>query len=135
MVTRRTGRSGQGGWTLVELTIVISLITILAAIALVGYRNAITRSREAVLKEDLFRMRDAIDQYYADRGEYPSTLENLVTDGYLRTIPEDPLTGSAATWQTELAELDPADPFVQGIYDVKSSAEGVALNGTLYADW
>ena len=135
MVTRRTGRSGPGGWTLVELTIVISLITVLAAIALVGYRNAITRSREAVLKEDLFRMRDAIDQYYADRGEYPSTLENLVTDGYLRTIPEDPLTGSAETWQTELAELDPADPFAQGIYDVKSSAEGVALNGTLYADW
>ena len=135
MVTRRTGRSGQCGWTLVELTIVISLITVLAAIALVGYRNAITRSREAVLKEDLFRMRDAIDQYYADRGEYPSTLENLVTDGYLRTIPEDPLTGSAETWQTELAELDPADPFAQGIYDVKSSAEGVALNGTLYADW
>ena len=135
MVTRRTGRSGQGGWTLVELTIVISLITVLAAIALVGYRNAITVSREAVLKEDLFRMRNAIDQYYADRGEYPSTLENLVTDGYLRTIPEDPLTGSAETWQTELAELDPADPFAQGIYDVKSSAEGVALNGTLYADW
>ena len=135
MVTRRTGRSGQCGWTLVELTIVISLITVLAAIALVGYRNAITRSREAVLKEDLFRMRDAIDQYYADRGEYPSTLENLVTDGYLRTIPENPLTGSAETWQTELAELDPADPFAQGIYDVKSSAEGVALNGTLYADW
>ena len=69
MVTRRTGRSGQGGWTLVELTIVISLITVLAAIALVGYRNAITVSREAVLKEDLFRMRNAIDQYYADRGE------------------------------------------------------------------
>ena len=135
MVTRRTGRSGQCGWTLVELTIVISLITVLAAIALVGYRNAITRSREAVLKEDLFRMRDAIDQYYADRGEYPSTLENLVTDRYLRTIPEDPLTGSAETWQTELAELDPADPFAQGIYDVKSSAEGVALNGTLYSDW
>ena len=135
MVTRRTGRSGQGGWTLVELTIVISLITVLAAIALVGYRNAITVSREAVLKEDLFLMRNAIDQYYADRGEYPSTLENLVTDGYLRTIPEDPLTGSAETWQTELAELDPADPFAQGIYDVKSSAEGVALNGTLYADW
>jgi general secretion pathway protein G len=135
MVTRRSGRSSQGGWTLVELTIVISLITVLAAIALVGYRNAITGSREAVLKEDLFRMRDAIDQYYADRGEYPSALESLVTDGYLRTIPEDPLTGSAETWQTELAELDPTDPFAQGIYDVKSSAEGTALNGTLYADW
>ena len=135
MVTRWSGRSGQGGWTLVELTIVISLITVLAAIALVGYRNAITSAKEAVLKEDLFRMRDAIDQYYADRAEYPSTLESLVTDGYLRTIPEDPLTRSAETWQTELAELDPADPFAQGIYDVKSSAEGAALDGTLYADW
>ena len=135
MVTRRSGRRGQGGWTLVELTIVISLITVLATIALAGYRNAITRSREAVLKEDLFRMRDAMDQHYADKGEYPSTLENLVTDGYLRRIPEDPLTGSAKTWQTELADLDPADPFAQGIYDVKSGAEGTALNGTLYADW
>ena len=135
MVTRWSGRRGQGGWTLVELTIVISLITVLAAIALVGYRNAITGSREAVLKEDLFRMRDAIDQYYADKGEYPSTLENLVTDGYLRRIPEDPLTGSTETWRTELVDLDFAEPFERGIYDVKSSAEGTALNGTLYADW
>ena len=135
MVKRRSGRRGQGGWTLIELTIVISLITVLSAIALVGYRNAITRSREAVLKEDLFRMRDAIDQYYADKGDYPSTLQNLMTDGYLRRIPEDPLTGSAETWETELADLDPADPFAQGIYDVKSGAEGTALNGTLYADW
>ena len=135
MVTRWSGRRGQGGWTLVELTIVISLITVLAAIALVGYRNAITGSREAVLKEDLFRMRDAIDQYYADKGEYPSTLENLVTDGYLRRIPEDPLTGSSETWRTELVDLDSAEPFERGIYDVKSSAEGTALNGTLYADW
>ena len=135
MVTRRSGRRGQCGWTLVELMIVISLITVLTGIALVGYRNAITRSREAVLKEDLFRMRDAIDQYYADKGEHPSTLEILVTDGYLRRIPEDPLTRSAETWQTELADLDSVDPFAQGIYDVKSSAEGTALNGTLYADW
>ena len=117
------------------MMIVISLMTVLSTIALVGYRSAVTRSREAVLKEDLFRMRDAIDQYYADRGEYPSGLDALVSDGYLRTIPEDPFTNSPATWQTVLADLDPANPFSQGIYDVKSGYEGVALDGTVYADW
>lgn len=135
MVTAHQGDQRCTGWTLVELTIVISLITVLAAIALVGYRNAITRSREAVLMEDLFQMRDAIDQHYADKGEYPSTLDALVVEGYLRAIPEDPITGSAETWQTELADLDPANPFAQGIYDVKSSSEGTALDGSLYADW
>ena len=123
------------GWTLIELTIVIALITVLSTIALVGYRSAITRTREAVLKEDLFRMRDAIDQYYADKQEYPATLDTLVSEGYLRTVPEDPLTRTPDTWLPVLAELDPADPLAQGIFDVKSGAEGTALDGTLYADW
>ena len=123
------------GWTLIELTIVIALITVLSTIALVGYRSAITRTREAVLKEDLFRMRDAIDQYYADKQEYPATLDALVSEGYLRTVPEDPLTRTPDTWLPVLAELDPADPLAQGIFDVKSGAEGSALDGTLYADW
>ena len=135
MVMRWGRAGGQGGWTLIELTIVISLIAVLAAIALVGYRNAIMGAREAVLKEDLFQMRDAIDQHYADKGEYPSTLDDLVTEGYLRTIPEDPLAGSAAAWQTVLVDFDPTNPFAQGIYDVKSSSEGAALDGTMYADW
>ena len=130
----RAFRRGQGGWTLLELTIVISLITVLATIALVGYGSAVTRSKEAVLKEDLFRMRDAIDQHYADKQEYPGTLQALVTEGYLRAVPDDPFTGSAE-WQPVLSELDPADPFTQGVFDVKTMYGGVALDGTAYADW
>ena len=135
MVNWRSRRKHERGWTLIELTVVMSLLTVLAAIALVGYRSAITRSREAVLKEDLFRMREAIDQHYADKGEYPVALDSLVTDGYLRSIPEDPFTNSADTWLTVLADLDPANPFSQGIFDIKSGSESTALDGTLYADW
>ena len=135
VVTVRAFRSGQGGWTLLELTIVISLITVLATIALVGYRSAVTRSKEAVLKEDLFRMRDAIDQHYADKQEYPETLQALVTEGYLRAVPNEPFTGLADSWQPVLSEIDPADPFAQGVFDVKTTYSGVALDGTAYADW
>ena len=93
---------------------VIALVSTLVAIAMVGYGTAVTRAREAVLKEDLFRMRDAIDQYHADRTVYPPALESLVAEGYLRAIPEDPFTQSTATWQVVLAEYDPADPLVPG---------------------
>lgn len=134
-MTVTASRRGQGGWTLLELTIVISLITILATIALVGYTTAVTRSKEAVLKEDLFRMRDAIDQHYADKQEYPGSLQALVTEGYLRALPDEPFTGRADTWQPVLAEFDPADPFAQGVFDVKTTYVGVALDGTAYADW
>ena len=123
------------GWTLIELTIVTLLITTLSTIALVGYRSAITRSREAVLKEDLFRMRDALDQYYADKQVYPTTLDMLVSQGYIRAIPQDPFTGRRDSWEPVLAEIDPADPISQGIFDVQSSAEGTALDGSMYADW
>ena len=133
MMSRRAHHGN--GWTLIELTIVISLITVLSTIALVGYQSAVTRSREAVLKEDLFRMRDAIDQHYADRGAYPAALESVVSTGYLRAIPVDPFTGSTETWELEYAASDPADPFGRGVYDVKSGSEAVALDGTSYAEW
>ena len=123
------------GWTLIELTIVIALMTILSTIALVGYRTAITRTREAVLKEDLFLMRDAIDQFHADRGVYPTVLEGLVSNGYLRSIPDDPFTDSNETWVNVLADVDPSDPLTQGIYDIRSGALGTALDGTQYAEW
>src|SRR5512132_2869015 len=89
---RMFGRRGQGGWTLIELVIVMAIITVLAALATVGARNAVTLSREATLKEDLFRMRDAIDQYYADKGKYPADLQALVTDQYMREVPIDPIS-------------------------------------------
>jgi general secretion pathway protein G len=129
-------RRNQRGFTLIELLVVISLISILAAMGLVQYRNSVRHAEEGVLRTDLFRMRDAIDQYYADKGKYPASLDALVSDGYLRKIPEDPITKSAATWQTVPAEPDPGNPTAEpGVYDVKSGAQGTALDGTNYADW
>jgi general secretion pathway protein G len=129
-------RSEQDGWTLIELLVVISLIVILASIGLASYRNAIVRSQGAVLKEDLFRMRDGIDQYFADKGRYPASLEVLVDEGYLRRLPEDPFTRSTTTWQAVQAEPDPTDPSTEpGVYDVKSGAPGTAIDGSNYSDW
>lgn len=131
----RPVQCSAAGWTLIELVVVVSLMSVLAAVAMVGYGTAVTRAREAVLKEDLFRMRDAIDQYHADRSEYPPGLESLVSEGYLRAIPEDPFTRSTATWQVVLAEYDPANPLAQGVFDVRSGAAGTGLDGTAYAEW
>jgi general secretion pathway protein G len=126
----------QAGFTLIELLIVIALIGILASMGVVQYRNSIQSTKEAILKTDLFRMRDAIDQYYADKTKYPSSLDALVSDGYMRKIPEDPITKSADTWQTVPAEPDPGNPSAEpGIYDVKSGASGTALDGSAFSDW
>jgi general secretion pathway protein G len=126
----------KAGFTLIELLIVITLISLLATMGVVQYRNSVQSTREAILRTDLFRMRDAIDQYYADKTKYPASLEALVSDGYMRKIPEDPITQSADTWQTVPAEPDPSNPSAEpGIYDVKSGATGTALDGTSYADF
>ena len=98
--------------------------------------TACATRRRACSRTDLFRMRDAIDQYYADKNKYPASLDTLVSDGYMRKIPEDPITQSADTWQTVPAEPDPSNPTAEpGIYDVKSGAQGTALDGSTYADW
>ena len=88
------------GFTLIELLVVISMISILAAMGMVQYRNSVRRTQEVTLKNDLFQMRDAIDQFYADKGKYPASLDSLVSDGYIRKIPDDPITQSATTWTT-----------------------------------
>jgi general secretion pathway protein G len=124
------------GFTLIEVLIVVTLIVILAAISMPQYQNSVTRSREAVLKEDLWRMRDVIQQYYADKNKWPASLQDLVSEGYMRQVPEDPFTNSADTWVTVPAEPDPSNPSAQpGIEDVKSGAEGTALDGSRYSDW
>jgi general secretion pathway protein G len=129
-------RRSEAGWTLIELVIVMAIITVLAALATVGARNAVTLSKEATLKEDLFRMRDAIDQYYADKGKYPLDLQALVTDQYMREVPIDPISQSRDTWQTIPAEPDPANPTAEpGIFNVKSGAEGTSLQGTAYTEF
>ena len=124
------------GFTLLELMIVMSLIVVLAAITISVNANGQTRAREAVLKEDLFRMREAINQYYADKEAYPPSLEDLVSAKYLRAVPNDPFTNSSETWQTTMSEVDPGNPSaVPGVFDVKSGSERTALDGTPYASW
>lgn len=124
------------GFTLIEVMVVMSLIVVLASISLTLYGNSVVRAKESVLKEDLFRMRDAIDQYYADKGSYPSSLEDLVSEKYLRSLPVDPFTNSADTWRTILSEPDPSNATAQaGVFDVRSGSERQALDGTNYADW
>ena len=116
--------------------VVMSLIVTLSTIAVVQYRHSVVYSKEAALKEDLFRMKEAIDQYYADKNQYPSALEDLVSAGYLRSVPVDPVTNSASTWQTVPAEPDPTNPLsIGGVYSVKSGSEATAMDGTRYSDW
>ena len=129
-------RARERGFTMIELLVVLSLIVILATIGMTQYRNSRVFASESVLKTDLFRMRDAIDQYYADKGQYPSTLDALVSEGYLRKLPDDPFTKSSTTWQAVPAEPDPNNPTAEpGVYDVKSGSDGTALDGSKYADW
>ena len=131
---RRRGR--DHGFTLIELMVVMSIIVVLAGIAVAIYGNSVTRSKEAVLRTDLFRIRDAIDQYYADKNKYPSDLQALVSDKYIRAIPIDPFTNSTETWQTVMSDPQPGNPSAEiGVFDVKSGAEATALDGSRYADW
>ena len=138
---RRSGergeRSAQAGWTLVELLIVISIVMILAAMSLTSYRNSVQLAKEAALASDLFMMREAIDQYYADKGKYPEALQNLVSDNYIRAVPKDPITNSSDSWQTVEAEPQPgaANNTEPGVYDVKSGAQGTATDGRNYSDF
>ncbi len=124
------------GFTLIEMLVVISLISILAGLALAQYKHGTRLAQEAVLNEDLFRMREAIDQYYADKTQYPPDLNALVSEGYLRQVPRDPFTKSADTWQTVPSEPDPTNPTVQpGVYDVKSGSDQVGEDGRKYSEW
>jgi len=143
MQPSRPGRSSYfsrvqrfDGFTLIELMVVLALIVVLATLGLVQYKNSVTYTKESVLRKDLAMMRDAIDQYYADKGQYPADLEALVGEHYIRAVPDDPLTKSASTWQTVPAEPDPNNPTAEpGIYDLHSGATGNALDGSKYSDW
>jgi general secretion pathway protein G len=134
--TRRGARPDDSGWTLIELLVVLSIILILAGLALTQYRNSVLHAKEAALRSDLYLMRDAIDQYYADKGKYPETIETLVTERYLRAVPRDPITGSNDTWQTEQAERESGAVASQaGIINVKSGSPDTALDGSRYGEW
>ena len=132
----RRDRPAESGWTLIELLVVLTLVMILASLALVQYRNSVHTAKEATLRSNLMIMRDAIDQYYADKAKYPESLNALVSEGYLRSIPEDKITNSADTWQTVPAPSEPGTLSASaGIYDVKSGSQDTALDGSRYADW
>lgn len=112
------------------------IIVVLAGIGLATYSGTVLRSKEATLATDLLHMREAIDQYYADKNKYPATLQDLVSEKYLRMVPKDPFTNSAETWQTIMAEPDPRNPSAElGIYDVKSGATQMAQDGRAYSEW
>jgi len=119
------------GFTLIELLVVMAIIAVLLTLAVPRYFGSLDRSKEAVLREDLFQLRDAIGKYYGDKGKYPESLEALATEKYLRKVPVDPITESAATWVV----VAPEDPQKGGVYDVKSGAQGKSSDGSAFSDW
>ena len=125
------------GFTLIEILIVLGIITILAGISVGIYNNSSLRAREAVLRQQLFEMREAMDRYYADKNKWPATLDALVDDKYIRSVPVDPITVSMTTWQTEYGEPDPSNPSAEpGISNVHSGSDQVSpLTGTAYSEW
>jgi general secretion pathway protein G len=136
-------RDKQRGFTLIELLVVMAIIGILTAIAIPQMVKTPIRAKEAALREDLFTFRSCIDQYFADKGHYPESLEALKTDGYIRKVPVDPITKSAETW--ELVRAEPDSPETAGgqqqqqqqpgIIDVKSGSKDSSLDGTPYNTW
>ena len=127
-------RIRQTGFTLLELMIVISIIIILAAITLPQYQKTIMHTREAVLRDDLYKMRSLIDQFAADKGRLPQSLDEIVSEGYMREIPVDPFTGEK-TWDTTTGEDPNSVQGEQGIVDVHSKSAETSTEGTPYSEW
>ncbi len=119
------------GFTLIELLAVMVIIALLLTIAVPKYFGSVDRSREAILRQDLATMREALDKYYGDTGAYPNALEDLTQKKYLRNIPRDPITESDTSWVI----IAPTNDAKGAVYDVKSGAAGNGADGTAYADW
>jgi general secretion pathway protein G len=126
----RVTETGNHGYTLIELMIVLSIIGILASIAQPNLQKSLIRAREASLKQSLFVLRDMTDQYYADHGAYPDSLDTLVEEHYVRAVPEDPFTKSSSTWI-----IVPPEDASGGVYDVHSGSDLVGLNNVPYNEW
>jgi len=128
--------SRKRGFTIIEILIVMTIVSVLVAIAVPLYQRSIIRAKESVLKNNLFTLRTVIDEYTYDKKKAPQSLDDLVNEGYLRQIPIDPITGSDQTWvvvmEDALTSVDQTEP---GIFDVRSGAEGTALDGTAYSEW
>ena len=121
----------RDGFTLIELLVVLAVVATLLTLALPRYFGSLDKSKEAVLKENLYQLRDAISRYHADKGRYPESLASLTADKYLRKVPLDPVTDSAATWIV----VAPLESATGGVYDVRSGAPGKGIDGTEYAQW
>jgi general secretion pathway protein G len=132
------GRSNRRrfGFTMIELMIVMAIIAVLMAVALPIYSRSIMRSKESVLKNNLFTLRTVIDEYTYDKQKAPQTLQDLVSDGYLRQVPIDPITGNADTWRLIMEDAsNTVNQTMPGIFDVRSGADGTSLEGTPYSEW
>ena len=128
----RLSPPNASGFTLIELMVVVSIVGILVTLAIPSYRVSVLKAREAVLREDLFVMRDVMDKYYADHGTYPPQLQDLVDKEYLRKMPVDPFTDASDSWVEVFATGADGS---SGVYDVHSGSDRVALNGTPYNEW
>lgn len=129
-------RSGRAGYTLIELMIVMAIISIMVAIAVPLYQKALIRTKESLLRNNLFTLRTVIDEYTYDKKKAPQQLQDLVSEGYLRAVPIDPITGSDQTWRVVMEDaLTAVDETQPGIWDVRSGSDQKSLEGTLYADW
>ena len=124
------------GFTFLELMIVMAIIAVLMAVALPIYTRSIQRAKESVLKNNLYSLRTVIDEYTYDKQKAPQTLQDLVTDGYLRQVPLDPMTNSSDTWKLVMEDAsNTVNQTEPGIFDVRSGAQGTSLEGTPYAEW
>ena len=129
-------RSTKAGYTLIELIIVMAIISVLVTIAVPIYQKSLLRTKESLLKNNLFTLRTVIDEYTFDKQKAPQTLQDLVNEGYLRAVPMDPITGSDRTWQIIMEDaLTMVNQTEPGIYDVRSGSSLKSLEGTLYSDW
>lgn len=127
---------GRNGYTLIEMIIVMAIISILIAIAVPLYQKSLLRTKESLLKNNLFTLRTVIDEYTYDKQKAPQTLDDLVNDGYLRAVPLDPITNSSQSWRLVMEDaVTSVDQTMPGIYDVRSGSDQKSLEGTPYAEW
>lgn len=132
----RLSSSRQRGFTLIELIVVMTILALLTTVGIAGYRQKVRTAKEAVLKENLFQINHALEQFRADRGKYPASLGPLRELGYLRDIPYDPMTQSKDMWQIELEPPDPDNPDAElGVFRVRSGSTEVGSNGVPYNEW